>query len=217
MSQELFNYETLKSLITTQREVLKNSDKINLSRHFVSESHLMYATKQNVKATVYQFSVNTVDRFIDLLAHDINHLDKKIFSNLNLYENGNRIPRLQKFVGFVFSYNELVNSLLFLNYEHGFDIYKASVYVPHKIYENLKQGLVIREGVAYIHNIPVYSDDVDDPRLPENLICFTDKTQSVKVYNETLDVVIQENNVSIESYKMVVPELKANKFFTIKV
>jgi hypothetical protein len=212
------NYSAVLDLIMQQVTELHASDKINLSRHFILEKHLKYANSSNSKAIVYQFSVSNIDRFIELTSHDINHLDKKIFSLLNLAENSIRVPRLQKFSGFKFSHAELANSLLMLNYEHGFDLYKASVYLPNKFYEEIKSECTYNSsGVMTIHNIPIYTDDPDDTRLPSNLICFTDKKQNIKVYNESINVISENKSVSIERYKMVVPDLKANKFFTIKV
>ncbi len=218
--------EKLQILLVQQKEALKQELSIMYPYLIVERRVRPRLSNKMKKAILHQFQVNDVKRFIELTKEDLYAEDKILIQSLDLFEHGYRVPRIEKYVGTTFGYNELILNLLLLN-EMGLDLYKAKIILSHDNFQKLLNTMpyepVYINSVLHIYDIPVLTDYNREPKhrcVPTNLFIVTCEQSEAKVYEDEIKVTCLEeiNNLPIiDSYRSMVPDLRPSKFYTIKI
>lgn len=214
--------KTINELLIEQKNLLKRTTGY-MAPYFLVETHSKSRGNTNLTSSIlHQFNTKSVERFSELTRQDLLEEDRRLFKKLNLENKSNRIARLEDYINKSFSYAELISTLLYLRYEKDLDLYNCSIYLNEKNYNLVIDTIPYypryKNGVMHIHNIPVLTDkDHGNSKCLSSLIHILNGTMKAKIYNDSVTSNVVNKELTIDSYRAVVADLKPYKFFTIKV
>lgn len=177
------------------------------------------ARKEISNAYSYGVVGNNINEFDMFISDSILYEDDYLFKNLDLKESSYLVPRLPKYIGTGFGYNELINSILYLK-EYGLDIENCKVILGSNTFEKLK-AVALKENCTYINSqlhiygIPILSDSgrpYGHKRIPEDLLIVTHSKLERRVFTE-----IKTNGNKINYMRKIKIDFKPHLFFTIRL